>query len=96
MMRQPTSDECDSHAMITEAGEQWMAAWYPQMGGYGAYCWVNIRNEHDGVLPCFDVLVWHDGEFPFGDGNPPTELHHCVAAQFIEFGSLVKRMQEGK
>jgi hypothetical protein len=90
--RKPTPAECT-------AGTTWelsetrraMACWYPQMGGYGAICVVTfsptgVRKHND----CFDAYVWHDGEFPFGDGNP-RELHHCLASQFIEFGKTVEK-----
>ena len=78
-----------------------MAAWYPQMGGYCSHCWVSIRGRqrqfYMGVerwdLPCFECLVWHDGEFPF-EGGSGRELHHCSADQFIEFGQKVKAAQE--
>ena len=95
MIRAPTAYECNSNAFAVVDGVKCMAAWYPQMGGYRSFCWVEIgRPSPKGDLPCFDVLVWHDGEFPFGDGSqPPSELHHCVAEQFIDFGKRVKTAQ---
>lgn len=92
-MKRPSNDECDSNKVFSETDEDIVfAAWYPQMGGYSSVCiiraskYANLNNE------CFDVLVWHDGEFPFSGecGRSPTEIHHCVAEQFIELGSLVK------
>jgi len=98
--REPTSDECEHNAMIVVDGQKWMAAWYPQMGGYTSHCWVRIEkpqpryfNSSETMLPCFDCLVWHDGEFPFSGGNG-RELHHCCAEQFISFGEKVKAAQE--
>ena len=47
---------------------------------------------------CFEVYVWHDGEFPFDDSgdrgeNGPAHLHHCMPSQFVEFGNLVLKLQ---
>ncbi len=89
--RPPTCDEASENAVVDGC----MAAWYPQMGGYGALCWVRF-GCYDGdpptSIPGFDVVVWHDGEWPFsGDdelGREPAHLHHCSADQFIEFGEL--------
>ena len=99
--REPTSDECTANTIYDFGGERWMAAWYPQMGGYTSFCWVNIRKPElrylDGsketMLPCFECLVWHDGEFPF-EGGSGRGLHHCSAEQFISFGQKVKAAQE--
>jgi hypothetical protein len=69
------------------------AIWYPQMGGYAgkAVALLPKSVEEDA---CFDVYVWHDGEFPFGGGKPRC-LHHCSATQFIQFGQTIRRLQGG-
>jgi hypothetical protein len=87
--REPTADECSARAQL---GPELWAGWYPQMGGYvgKALFWIwpgNPNNE------CFEVWVWHDGEFPFSDESDPprspAHLHHCMAEQFIEVGKFV-------
>jgi hypothetical protein len=87
----PTAEQVNAHASITFEGRTLHAACYPQMGGYGGYCW--IGKDGSG---CFDVWIWHDGEFPFG-GHPgdrgPIELHHCAAEQFVEFGTWVMGLE---
>lgn len=88
-VRAPTPEECNTNAAIDVGDKcQAIAAWYPQMGGYAGKC-VVLR-----MAECFDVFVWHDGEFPFDEsgspGRPPAELHHCDPEQFIKFGMLVQ------
>lgn len=90
---EPTSEQCSSRAVLTgryggrEVGLH--ALWYPQMGGYIGRAIALCLN------PCWEVWVWHDGEFPFtadspytfeGDPRPPAHLHHCMPEQFIDFG----------
>lgn len=67
---------------------------YPQMGGYVSYCDVTFEPAPGNV--CFTAAVYHDGEFPFArDGESPTHLHHCDAAQFVEFGvEVMEQMAE--
>ena len=89
-MKAPTYEQAATNATITVDGSTFHAAWYPQMGGYGSVCW--IQTFGDGG--CFNVYIWHDGEFPFSDDEPPTRLHHCDAEQFIRFGELVKGLNK--
>jgi hypothetical protein len=72
-------------------GHRTMALWYPSMGGYVGKAVAVDCNDEDGP----DVYVWHDGEFPFteGDRQPwsgavraPARLHLCAPDQFIGFG----------
>jgi len=85
---EPTAEQCSRNEELDEFdGKRAFAAWYPQMGGYAGKAVVVVD---DG---CFDVWVWHDGDFPFSpDGSPPREsysprlIHHCSAEQFISFG----------
>lgn len=90
MIQEPTAGQCSSNA---DMGDGCFAIWYPQMGGYVGRAVVAIGN---GDSDCFDVYVWHDGEFPFrGDeGRKPCVLHHCSPEQFIEFGEAVASLQE--
>src|SRR3990167_6716014 len=86
--REPTPEECETNARIVIDGRSFVADWYPQMGGYVGKC---LIEKVDG---CFDVYVWHDGEFAFSGegGRNPVELHHCSAEQFIAFGELLARI----
>jgi hypothetical protein len=91
--REPTGRECEDHVAIRLAdGRTGYAIWYPQMGGY---CGRAVIADSDG---CFDVWIWHDGDFPFNGDDPyrltkgPRELHHCDPVQFIQFGETVNRL----
>ncbi|MEE8489957.1 MAG: hypothetical protein V3S43_06440 [Acidimicrobiia bacterium] len=86
--RAPTSDECTHNVEV----DGMFGAWYPQVGGYGGKCWIRF----DSSETCFDVFLWHDGEFPLGDGDNPRELHHCMADQFVDFGKLVLKLKRDK
>ena len=97
--REPTGDECNTNAVVYEDADHiGYAIWYPQMGGYSGKavvvldkCW--HTNGVSRVGGCFDAYVWHDGEFPFEEGNP-RRLHHCDPAQFVAFGELVAEKWE--
>lgn len=80
--REPTAEECSQHVSL---GDGWFALWYPQMGGYVGKAVARQVGE------CFDLYVWHDGEFPFSDDDVdgwteqpkcPVLLHHCDSEQF--------------
>ena len=101
LLREPTGDQCNSNEKIGVSSDgHWhlYACWYPQMGGY---CGAAIIAVEPGARPgsCFEVYVWHDGEFPFNDDDdmgrgPVRHLHHCMAEQFINFGETVLKIQE--
>ena len=81
--REPTAAECSAMSEI-EPGR--FAIWYPSMGGYVGRAVIE-RSD------CFEVWVWHNGEFAFdGDGRRPTHLHHCDPEDFIDFGRNVMRL----
>lgn len=85
MTGEPTVEQCTQREQVDlPDGRRGWACWYPQMGGYVG----RAVAVPDGA-GCFDVLVWHDGEFPFSDANP-TELHHCDGSQFVEFGRFLE------
>ena len=88
---EPTSVQCTSHRVIEFEGHRYMAIWYPQMGGYGSHCLIDLDADGDLSQPdrCFDAIIWHDGEFPIGGSESPSVLHHCRAQQFIDFGTTV-------
>jgi hypothetical protein len=88
--RQPTSEECDSGAVFeTDETGAWHALWLPQFGGYTSRAAVYIWNNSES---CFEVAVWHDGEFPTDELRV---LHCCDPSQFIEFGEVVKSKMGG-
>jgi hypothetical protein len=88
-VREPTLEECSSNARVGPGH----ACWYPQMGGYVARA---VVVPNGSVNACFDVAIWHDGEFPFsGDTDPGRQciwLHHCDPEQFVRFGEWVKTL----
>lgn len=89
----PTAEQCTARERVKAFdGSELVpafATWYPQMGGYGAFC---VVVPQDG---CFECYVWHDGEFPFdADAGPPAALHHCEAHQFATFAEDVEKFQQ--
>lgn len=104
---QPTNDQCRDRARLPDFDMSGtlcpcFATYYPQMGGYVSRAVVVVlpaetKGETDG---CFDVYVWHDGEFPFDENDPGNHrgpvayLHHCMPSQFINFGQFVLDRQE--
>ena len=91
---EPTSDDCTAHTRFDTYLGAAYALWYPQMGGYvgKALAIPSIGDPTFPGDPCFDVYVWHDGEFPFsGVGgwrkdDIPIRIHHCSGHQFVKFG----------
>ncbi len=99
-IKEPTLDECSDKEVVFE--NELMVAyacWYPQMGGYVGKAVAIFDKEWEShssgsaVGGCIDVLVWHNGEFPFSDvqGNP-KKIHHCDGSQFIEFGEFLEKI----
>jgi hypothetical protein len=80
----PPASFAEDNIEVEYNGRTYFAAYYPQMGGYGSVCWIELDSSG-----CFDCYIWHDGEFAFGEEQEPTELHHCDPQQFIDFGTLV-------
>lgn len=98
-LKAPTAEECSQNSQVYEDEFHWgYAIWYPQMGGYVGMAVAVCDKEHEeGVGGCFEVYVWHDGEFPFNDnedGKIPAHLHHCMAEQFIGFGEQLAALNE--
>lgn len=101
-IQRPTGEQCESNAKVYEQGGTiGYAIWYPQMGGYVGTA-VALFDKEWTEYPhgaaeggCIDVLVWHDGEFPFGNnGEPPNAIHHCDPEQFIKFGKKLAEINE--
>jgi hypothetical protein len=89
--KEPTGDQCNQNSLVSETDHNvCYAIWYPQMGGYVGKAVAVMGKEPD---PCIDVFVWHDGEFPFGEGEP-REIHHCDPTQFIRFGEKLRDLQQ--
>lgn len=85
-MQEPTNKQCDEKI---EVGPNAFACYYPQTDGHSSKCVVKLL--FDTGMGCFDAYIWHDGEFPYSDGKPPVELHHCDPEQFIRFGAFIKK-----
>ena len=99
-IQQPTAEQCSTHEKVWEDEYQvGYAIWYPQMGGYVGKAialfdkgWCDLPSGAR-IGGCFDVLVWHDGEFPFDEGEP-RHIHHCDPEQFIDFGKKIEELNE--
>lgn len=95
---EPTAEQCEQMAKVfDDKSSHGFAMWYPQMGGYLGKSvavfdksWTEFENATTGG--CVDVYVWHDGEFPFHDGENPCIIHHCDPQQFIDFGTVLKEI----
>ncbi|KKN75946.1 hypothetical protein LCGC14_0375030 [marine sediment metagenome] len=97
---QPSSKDCTAKRVTKHNERQYLACWYPQMGGYGSRCMVELPTEKGG---CFEAFIWHDGSFPFdtkdvgtdsfGDGTvrQPAHIHHCSVDQFTQFATDVNQ-----
>ena len=95
-LKEPTCEQCSANETVFEDEHTvGYAIWYPQMGGYVGRA-VAMISKGGGGASCFDVLVWHDGEFPFDGegGDNPRQLHHCAAEQFIDFGEKIAELSE--
>jgi hypothetical protein len=61
--------------------------WHPQWGGYRAHATADfgeVTGCADGEVGCFELAVYHDGEFP---RDEPLFFRHCCSAlQFATFG----------
>lgn len=100
IFQEPTCEQCIRNDRVFEDKYRvGYAIWYPQMGGYVGRAiavldkkWAQ-RDDGAAMGGCIDVLVWHDGEFPFGEGGP-REIHHCDPEQFIQFGKKLKELND--
>jgi hypothetical protein len=87
---EPTFDQCRYGYSFVWDGIPCLAIVYPQMGGYVGKAVACMTGPQS---PCWDVYVWHDGEFPF-EGRMPVMLHHCEADQFILFANKLNAFAE--
>ncbi|MCW6003883.1 hypothetical protein K1W54_04705 [Micromonospora sp. CPCC 205371] len=83
-IREPTSEQCSANTRFDLGnGQVAYATWWPQMGGYVGKCLVVVGG-------CFDVYIWHDGQFPFRGEGPrsgqPVKIHLDDPDQWIRFG----------
>jgi hypothetical protein len=95
---EPSADMCSDNAPVTlPDGNEGIACWYPSMGGYAGKA-VMWADDDAGV----NVLVWHNGDFPFPGEDPvdqypravsPAFLHHCDPEGFVRFGQLAERLE---
>lgn len=84
----PTPEQCEANAEVdVPACGKGVAFWHPQWGGYTARAIMVPYENGD----CFDVYVWHDGEFPRND-KPPREYHYCDSDQLRKMADLADRI----
>jgi hypothetical protein len=83
----PTAEQCSAKDVIEIEGRRGVALWWPQMGGYVGKAVVFTDGE------CSEVLVWHDGEFPFdgtcpncGDDRRPARIHLHDPQDWVRLG----------
>jgi len=69
---------------VDDDGALW--CWLPQVGGYCSPCRV-VSCTPGSADGCFDVDVYHDGEFPSDERQ--VTLHFCSTQQLVKFGELV-------
>jgi hypothetical protein len=91
----PTTGECEASTVVEWVDKQGykrtgVAAFTPQVGGYPGACVIELFLGNK----CFNVWVWHDGEFPTGELDQPVSLHFCDVAQFETFAREVKKAGE--
>jgi len=88
----PDAEECNERKKVFDRNDiVGVACWYPQMGGYMAKAVAFFNKLFKNENGCVDIVVWHDGDFPFTKGKSPRSLHHCSPDQFVEFGKFLKR-----
>lgn len=105
-VNEPTALQCSGHEKVFDSGGTvGYAIWYPQMGGYVAKAVALIdkeweeRDNGSRIGGCIDMLVWHDGDFPFDDAHKeqlPRKIHHCDPKQFIAFGKTLARLNDAQ
>lgn len=93
---EPTADQCSANARFELAsGRVGYATWWPQMGGYVGRCIVVVGG-------CFEVFVWHDGEFPFSGlndrqrGRTPIHIHIDDPGQWVRFGEQLEQFYDAE
>ena len=90
---EPSGEACNANEQGEWGGRRTLALWFPQMGGYTSKA-VAVDPGCDEEFDDMDVYVWHDGEFPFTEGDrdwegkprSPALLHLCDPGQFVGFG----------
>ncbi len=94
-MKAPTSEECSANAEVTDQqllgadakGARVFALWAPQLEGYTAKALVELGDSSE----CFELFVFHDGEFP-NDHAVPMHLHGCSVEQVVRFADTMKEI----
>ena len=85
----PTAEQCSARDVVEIEGRRGVALWWPQMGGYAGKAVIFAGPHGDGA----DLLVWHDGEFPFdgtcprcGDDRRPARIYVTDPEDWARFG----------
>lgn len=94
----PTPEECDKHASVEYdwygGRATFYAVWTPQFEGYCARALVMPQwSAGTDYNECFDVYVWHDGEFPTQGGPPSHCFHLCMLEQFAWFARSLQTIK---
>jgi len=84
----PTGEQCEENAKIDMGfgGLFGFAFFHPQWGGYTGH---GILIPLGGPGSCFDVYVWHDGEFPL---DSPKLYHYCASIQLRDMADFADRV----
>jgi len=94
---QPTNEEIEARKVFdADRGQLGYATWHPQWGGYVGKCLVYFDKESGSAeheAGCYDVVNWHDGEFPTEPDGVTTGYHYCSAEQQVNFGLEVLEKQ---
>ena len=90
-MTEPTATQCRDREKVMHDGIEYTAFWHFQWGGYCGRALLSVMKSSD----CFDVYVWHDGDFPYSD-ELPKKYHYCGIDQVRDFCKFVERKQKEK
>jgi hypothetical protein len=94
-IKQPTAEEIKQCKIKEDEHQVYVPMWHPQWGGYVGKCLVIFSKKACEAgkrgYGCFEVLNWHDGQFP--TDNQVDTKHYCNAVQLIEFGTQILEAQ---
>ena len=95
VISEPTGDQCSARERLGEDDyHAYYALWYPQMGGYVGKAVAAISKSES----CVDIVVWHDGKFPFSEDPQPHKspaiIHHCDIDQFRRLADDIESFEE--
>lgn len=100
-LQEPTAEQCTNKNRWKDESFDYVAFWWPQMGGYCAKAIAKVLSNRDEDNNCVDVWVWHRGDFPFTEGArdfndnviSPAELHICDFEDWKETLTFLSNFQ---